>query len=139
MAPQLATHVLMHMAATFNWEAAVFDIGSAFLTGEDNARELYVRPPREGLPGVPDGSLVMLTKGVFGLKEAPRLWWLKFAKTLADCGWKPLRTVPGVFVIHVGGILKGMLAVHVDDGLWAGAGKEYEAARAKVREKLNVK
>ena len=81
----------------------------------------------------------MLTKGVFGVKEAPRLWWLKFARTLEDCGWKPLRTVPGVFTIHEGGILKGMLAVHVDDGIWAGTGPLYEKARAKVREKLNVK
>ena len=64
----------------------IFDVKTIFLSGKDHDRELYFRPPKEGLPGVEEGSLIKIIKGVRGLKEAPRLWYLKAKETLFKCG-----------------------------------------------------
>eukprot|EP00975_Prorocentrum_lima_P049035 10261426-Prorocentrum_lima.AAC.1 len=52
------------------------DVSAAFLKGEfqEEDRKLYCWPPRDGpqLPGVPEGALIMIHKGVFGLNDAPR-------------------------------------------------------------------
>eukprot|EP00972_Heterocapsa_arctica_P066618 9830216-Heterocapsa_arctica.AAC.1 len=43
-------HILLAMAASSRWFIGIFDVSSAFLTGNDHERKLYFRPPREGLP-----------------------------------------------------------------------------------------
>ena len=90
--------------------------------------ELYFKPPREGLPGVPEGALIKAEKGVFGLRVAPRLWFTKAKSILETHGFKQLGSLPGVFVLRINGVLKGMLLLHVDDGLHIGEGPEYERA-----------
>ena len=47
-------------------------------------QELYMAQPREGLPGVRQGSLVRILKGVFGLATAPRHWWAKLRRLLLE-------------------------------------------------------
>ena len=42
---------------------------------------------------MPDGCLIELVKGVFGLKESPRLWWLKFRDAILESGFQE---VPGI-------------------------------------------
>ena len=59
-ASQLSFHLMCSMAARKKWRQRTFDCKPAFLTGRDHDRELYVRPPKEGLPGVAPGSLIKL-------------------------------------------------------------------------------
>ena len=84
--PQICLYLLFHMAVMFDWTVGTFDVADAFLSGKVNSRKLYVRPPREGIRGVPAGSLIELVKGVFGLKESPRLWWLQFRDAVLEAG-----------------------------------------------------
>ena len=79
---------------------------------------------REFLPEyiVPEGSLIKAIKGVFGLRVAPRLWYKKAKAVLEDAGWTQLASLPGVFVLGIGKVLKGILVLHVDDALHAGEG-----------------
>ena len=63
VAPQAAVHAALATAALNRWQVGSFDIGSAFLTGRKHPRKLCARPPRSGLPNVPDGSLIELLKG----------------------------------------------------------------------------
>ena len=51
----------------------------------------------------------------------------------------PLRCMTGAFAVYDGNKISGVLVVHVDDGLWAGAGPAYEKAREYVRQHLNIK
>ena len=139
VAPMVGLMLILNLAAHFGWNIGTFDIGSAFLTGKTNTRRLFVWPPREGLPGVPEGSLIELLKGVFGLRESPRLWWERFSEVLIQAGFTPLKTMKGVFVIRgESGHIEAALCVHVDDGLWGGTGERFEAAKRIVRQKLNV-
>ena len=45
------------------------------------------RTRRSALPPLPNGCLAKVLKGVFGLADAPRQWWLKLAKSLEKRGW----------------------------------------------------
>ena len=86
------------------------------------------RPPKEGLHGVPPGSLIKIIKGIYGLKEAPRLWYLRARETLLKAGWEELKTASAVFVCrNKSGECAGMMVLHVDDACYAGHGPEYEA------------
>ena len=53
--------------------------GSAFMQGvsyeiDDRSRNLYMRQPPGGLPGLVKGQLRRISKGVFALLDAPRRW-----------------------------------------------------------------
>ena len=137
--PQLGLHLLMTIAASWHWLLRMFDVSSAFLRGDAMDAEVYFRPPREGLPGVPEGSLIKAIKGVFGLRVAPRLWYKKAKAVLEDAGWTQLASLPGVFVLRIGKVLKGILVLHVDDALHAGEGEEYEKAMDKILKTFDIK
>ena len=83
--------------------------------------------------------MIKLLKGCFGLVEAPRLWWKKLERVLVEAGCVPVPSAKGVFGIYENGKITGVVAVYVDDGLWAGAGAEYDRVRAKIRAALNIK
>ena len=58
-------HLIFSFAINYCWDLSKFDVKDAFLTGKENMyRDLYVRPPKEGIPGVPAGSLIQIIKGV---------------------------------------------------------------------------
>ena len=75
----------------------MFEVAAAFLRGDAMDAGVYFRPPREGLPGVPEGSFIKATKGVVSLRVAPRLWYKKAKAVLENAGWTQLASLPGVF------------------------------------------
>ena len=77
-----------------------------------------MRPPRDGLPGVHPDSLLKIVKGAYGLREAPRLWYLKAREILLGAGWEELRTAKAVFVLRdpqKDNQMCGLMVLHVDD------------------------
>ena len=62
----------------------------------------------------------MLTKGVFGLNDAPRLWWTKLRSSLKRLGGRQSKIDPSLFIFEKDGQLEGLLATHVDDLLGVG-------------------
>jgi len=141
VAPQPCLHLLLSLAASRRWALGSFDVKDAFLSGKVNSRELYVRPPREGIKGLQQGVLIQLVKGVFGLKESPRLWWLQLRDAVLEAGFQELKSAPGTFVAceKSSGTCAGMLCVHVDDGIWAGRGPEFTTAQNKLRKLISIK
>lgn len=68
-------HVLISIAALFNLSLRQFDISAAYLHGDIDG-EVYMEPP----PGYEkQGTVWLLLKGLYGLKQAGRIWheWLK--------------------------------------------------------------
>ena len=71
-------------AMSEGWCGSIGDIQAAFLNGVEAPRGLYFRQPARGLPGVEEGVLIEIVKGVFGLSTSPRLWFEKLvAEVLA--------------------------------------------------------
>ena len=135
----MAFHVLLAVASHFGWHLDNFDVEAAFLTGQKMQREVYFKPPKTGLPGLPPDCLIRAVKGLFGVPEAPRLWWLELISVALKCGWKRVKAFPCVLVVYAGERLAGMLVVHVDDGLLTGDdGPVYPRARDTLYQKAEA-
>ena len=127
--------IILSVMKRKRWELNSIDIKTAFLQGEKIQREVFVRPPKEA--NVP-GKIWKLNKCVYGLADASLMWYEKVKTTLIKCGAKVSRVDPAVFYWHGSNGLYGILAVHVDDFLWAGTAKFKETVIVKLRKLFNV-
>jgi hypothetical protein len=122
------------MAASLNWFIGTFDISSEF-AGNNHERRY------EGTPPKPRHEA---KKRNFNLHEAPRLEWLRARSVVLAAGFEEIESCPAVFVLfselRICGkrAMIGMLILHVDDGLWAGQGPLYAAAKDKIRKEFNL-
>ena len=84
----LGHQLVLFLASFLGWLLQAGDVSSAFLQGNQLERELYLRLPRDMPPRVANwcrqklgtkcrGDVVRARKGVFGLGESPRLWYLR--------------------------------------------------------------
>jgi hypothetical protein len=103
---------MLALAANQGFEIRAVDISAAFLQGRELDREVYVRPlPEFKKPGV----VWKLLKGLYGLKEAARLWYDKLTKTMLEAGGQRLIGDPACFLFFENGQWIGFVMVHVDD------------------------
>ena len=91
-----------------------FDVSAAFLHADIDLDNVFVRPPEAA--NLPPGSLLKLRKSLYGLRQAPKLWYASVWKTIGASGFERLRSDACVFVNHDRTI---MVCVHVDDFLIA--------------------
>lgn len=72
------------------------DVTTAFLHGEIDG-EVYVKPPK-GLSCFKDGTVLKLRKGLYGLKQSPRLWSNKWREVMLKLGYRSLNADECVFI-----------------------------------------
>ena len=108
------------------WRLIAADIKSAFMKGEffDESRELYmenVKNPDE--PQLPCPDLVKIKKGVFGLSDAPRMWYQRLNKALLAQGWERSMMDYACWLLWSKDrtYLEGVVISHVDDLLLGGS------------------
>ena len=116
------------------WKLAAGDIQAAFLNGEEARRDLYMRQPVRGLPGMHEEQIVEVVKGIFGLATSPRLWWKRLASELTamEIYIKGEKLTlhhhvldSCMFILRdESGEMRGALATHVDDILLAAPKEE---------------
>ena len=113
-------------------------VTASFLQGEQMTRTLVLRPPNRGLPGVPEGSLLLARKPVYGTKDAPRGFWRRRRRVCLELG---LRAVPHENAAYVlvddSGNLKGIMVSHVDDLLWCGD-EDLDEVMARLQNKFAI-
>lgn len=144
-AGKMSMFVALFLASQMHWKLAAGDVEAAFLNGVEAKRGFYFEPPRRGLDGVPEGSLIEIVKGVFGLVTSPRLWWEKLAEELRKIEVKVQGEVlrfehhpldPCLLLLRgEDGRLHGLLLTHVDDLLLAtspGTMEETQAALSAI-------
>lgn len=101
------------------WKVHSMDIKSAFLQGMELSRVIHVRPPPEADS---KGVLWKLKKCVYGLADASLYWYNRVKTIMLGTGGKVSQVDPAVFYwLDEQGKVKGVLACHVDDFLWAGS------------------
>ena len=132
--------MILTLALQFGWAdtVAIGDIKGVFLRGEERrgVEDLYMRQPRgKPLPNLDGRQLLRVRKGVFGLPDAPRLWWQAFSAYLVnDAGFEQTSLDCAFFVRRdaTTGNPTAMLISHGDDTLPAHYGspdsKNMEAA-----------
>ena len=126
---RLTQHLLLCIIASKGkaWKMLSADVKSAFLKGDPYvSRELYITKtnPRVGpeIP-IPEGCLARVCKGIFGLADAPREWWLRLSRSLESRGWtrSPLDQASWfLWDSTERKELRGMIVSHVDDLLFGG-------------------
>lgn len=78
--------VLMALAANQQWEIIQLDVKNAFLYGELEETELYMKQPPGYSNGTGDGC--RLLKSIYGLKQAPLVWYHNMGVTLFNLEWQ---------------------------------------------------
>ena len=125
-ASRISQHLLLTLASSHysgGWRLWSADIKSAFLKGDPymtSLRTLYIQNlvSKNGSPvlPMPAGCLARIRKGVFGLADAPRQWYLRLNRALQERGWERMTMdYAGWLLWSKSGRLEGMILSHVDD------------------------
>ena len=135
-----ASRTSQHMVLTLtacnfakkSWRLLSVDIKSAFMKGDpymSGTRELFIqniriRGDEPGLPLSANG-LARVRKGVFGLADAPRQWYLRLNRALTERGWERSTVDAACWFLWSDdrATLLGVVLSHVDD-LLCGGGEE---------------
>jgi hypothetical protein len=123
------------LAALEDWELESIDISTAFLNGEIDA-EVYMKQP-EGFEAVGHEGhewVLKLLKGIYGIKQGPRIWSLKLHEALKAIGFTRIESDHSVYIYERKNI-KIIVPVYVDDLVLASKSK---AAIAQVKEDLKT-
>lgn len=119
---------IVMLAIAFDLDLHQYDISNAFLNGKLE-EEIYMDFP-PGYPGAP-GTCLKLLKGLYGLKQAARIWNKALIKVLKKAGLKVCDTEPGV-LYHPDSFC--LVCLHVDDIIICTADK---TLRAKIEKLLS--
>jgi hypothetical protein len=76
---------------------------------------VYIRPPKA--LGAPEGTVLLLQKPLYGLKQSGREWYIKACRGLKTLGFRPCFSDPSIFVIEDRSLIIGL---YVDDMLVLG-------------------
>ena len=115
--------VVLQTIASCGFPLSSFDIKTAFLRGKaDEANPLAMEPPAElrELLKMPDSEVCQLVGNAYGRVDAPLLFYKELCKQLKCLGFSPHPLEPCVFLLKTGARLRGILGVHVDDGVCGG-------------------
>ncbi|CAK0904441.1 unnamed protein product [Prorocentrum cordatum] len=141
-----ATAVILQEAASqLGWRLEQGDVHSAFLNGKylDSSRRVYCRAPKGGLPAVPElgwpavpeGTVLRANKGIYGLNDAPLLWYEEHRDTMLSLrAASRSKLCPALFIFHdENEKLIGLIGTHVDDDLVAGSPEFFANQVTKLR------
>ena len=122
-----------------SWICWSFDVTTAFLSGLETDRQIYVKAPAEGLPAAEGWSAILpfellrILKSAYGLTEAPRLWYLRAVQLISQTPLKELPIAKATFAASEGGISWAILCLHVDDGLLLGDPNDSRFVKLKAQ------
>jgi hypothetical protein len=115
--------LLLAHAARRRWRTTCIDYKRAFLQARDRSPGdpvIAVVPPPEA--NEPPGFVWLLRKSLYGLRSAPKEWWLTLLASLQGLGFTQSLHDPAVFIFRdPTNAIIGLLALHVDDMLAAGS------------------
>ena len=131
--------VILQIASSMRmWFIFNSDITGAFLQGDQSlasrSEPLFLRQPREGLPGLAAGQLLLVVRGIFGLANSPRLFWRHLRDTLKKLGFVQSVLDKALFMYYEAGRLILVMGAHVDDLLGTGEPERADPILKKVRE-----
>lgn len=86
---------LMALTAAFELKAYQYDVLNAFLNALLD-KLVYVQTPEPYVEQL--GELLELKRALYGLKDAPLLWYKHLKETLINLDLKPIKDVPCLFI-----------------------------------------
>ena len=114
--------ILFALAAANDWDFEQMDVKTAFLYGLIE-KEVYVKQPtgweRIGLNG--ETLFYKLRKGLYSLKQLPRLWYNRFLEFMSKQGFRAIHADYYVFIHPKDGTI---VALYVDNVFITGPSKQ---------------
>ncbi|CAE7231149.1 GIP [Symbiodinium sp. CCMP2592] len=129
--------IVLQTIASCRFHLSSFDIKTAFLRGKaDEGNPLAMEPPPDlrKLLKLREDEVCQLVGNAYGRVDAPLLFYKELSKQLRLLGFEPHPLEPCVFLLKTSNKLRGILGVHVDDGV---CGRD-EYFRQKVEELQKV-
>lgn len=115
--------MVLSLAFSNNWSLKQLDVHNAFLN--DELDEIVYMKQLHDFENSTNPYLVRkLTKALYGLKLAPRIWFNKLSESLKDLGFTKSKVDPFMFFFHNKNILTIVLA-YVDDIIIMGSNSNY--------------
>ncbi|CAI7916839.1 unnamed protein product [Closterium sp. NIES-54] len=127
---------LLAGAAIKGWVVKEMDVTTAFLNGVLE-EEIFMAQPE----GFDDGSgrVLRLKKALYGLKRAPRQWYLKLRGVLEEIGFTPSTADHSLFMLGEGE-QRSFMVVYVDDILiFSPSSDLVKEVMLKVQDKFKCK
>lgn len=127
-----AVRILLAVAAANGWSVDHLDIKGAFLYALlPQSEEVWIKLP--SIPGVPEasGQIVKLRKSLYGLRQAPKLWYELLATRLKKLGFRRSNTNDSLFIKADKGP-QVYLLVYVDDILVVGDGETVQDVKQRL-------
>ena len=128
----------MQWIASHRYRLISGDIKTAFLSGDEDVRNIFVAPPDDvrQMLNVDHDAVLRLRKAVYGFVNAPKKWWDRLRKSLTQHGFSSCSLDPCVFVLRKSGKVHGVLGVHVDDMI-GGGNETFKRVMTAVRKELD--
>src|SRR6201990_3326137 len=117
-----------------DWQVKTLDVKTAYLQGKEMEREVVIKPPKEANTL----KLWRLKKTVCGLKDAARKWYESLVELLIKTGGKRSKIDNTIFKWEDGGMVYGIMGIHVDDLIYGGNKIFEEKIISKIKEELKV-
>ncbi|OMO82468.1 Integrase, catalytic core [Corchorus capsularis] len=119
----VTVRLVLCIAVTNNWPLHQLDINNAFLQG-DLSKEVYMKQPAMFVDKNKPHHVCKLRKAIYGLKQAPKAWYLALSNFLKSYGFTNSVADTSLFIFHNDDCLLYML-VYVDDIVLTGNNSEF--------------
>ncbi|CAM8977595.1 unnamed protein product [Rhodiola kirilowii] len=106
--------LLIAMTAVFNWELEQMDVKTAFLHG-DLDEKLYMKQPIGFIDKQKPEHVCFLQKSIYGLKQSPRQWNMKFDSCMLSLGFIRSQYDSCLYLKNVKSATPLYVVLYVDD------------------------
>jgi hypothetical protein len=128
---------LLVVAAVRDLKIKQLDIKTAFLNG-DLEEEIWCDQPEGYSQGGPEKKC-RLKKALYGVKQAPRAWYLKLVEEMKKLGYSPLNANSAPFVKRDANEELAYAAVWVDNSLMVGSKETVEQTKEGLAKVFNIR
>lgn len=130
--------LLLTLSVQFGWYRYQLDVKGAFLYADlPSGTEVYLRLPTIAGVKQADGSVVRLIKSLYGLREAPNVWYASLKNILSTLGFERLTCSERLFVLKRKAETVILLA-YVDDLALFGEKKLIAWVKQRLMERLQI-
>ena len=109
---------LLSLVINLNCSLHQLDVSNAFLYGDLTEQVFMEQPPGYVAQGE-TSQVCLLRRAIYGLKQSPRAWFVKFSGLLTTYGFNPCKSEPTVIRKKTSTVYV-VLAIYVDDILLTG-------------------
>jgi hypothetical protein len=134
---QEAVKFILLLALHIGLSTRHVDFVTAFLNGPiDEDVEIFMEMPEYFDDG--SGRVCSLLRSLYGLEQAPMIWYQTLDNYLMQCGFRRTKMDGGIYTRSVGGS-PIFVAVYVDDLVIVGTDENIELVLRELRAKFQVK